>query len=76
MTTITVNIENREDLSLLKEMLSRFGLKFKVDEHTSQEVIYANLKKSLTEIQKWKQGKIELQNAKSAIEEIESELNA
>lgn len=32
MTTLTVNIDKEKDLSVLKEILDRFGLVYKVDE--------------------------------------------
>ena len=78
MTTLTVDIENDKDLPVLKEILTRFGLNYKVNEQaafTEKEAkLYKKLKKSFIEIKDWEAGNITLQDAKEAIKEIEAEL--
>lgn len=78
MTTLTVDIENEKDLRILKEILTRFGLSYKVDEQatiTEKDVkLYKKLKKTFTEIKDWETGKLMLQEAKEAIDEIKAEL--
>ncbi len=79
MTTLTVDIENDKDLPVLKEILTRFGLNYKVNPepvlNKDGDKLYKKLKKSFAEINDWEAGRIKLQNAKEAIKEIEAELN-
>lgn len=79
MTTLTVNIENKKDLPILKEILNRFGLQYKIDTDTelskNEEKLYKTLQKSFDEIKDWEKGKINLQSAKEALTEIETELD-
>ena len=79
MTTLTVDIENDKDLPVLKEILTRFGLNYKVSAEPAlnkhEAKLYKKLKKSFTEIRDWEAGKIKLQDAKEAVKEIEAELN-
>lgn len=79
MATLTVNIDNEKDLPVLQEILNRFGLKYKIDQQAelSQEgeVLYRQFKKTFKEIKDWEAGKVELQPAKEALAEIETELN-
>ena len=79
MTTLTVNIDNDKDLPVIKEILTRFGLNYKVDKSAGlgreEEKLSKKLKKSFAEIKDWEAGKTTLQNAKEAIREIEADLN-
>ena len=79
MTTLTVDIENEKDLRVLKEILTRFGLNYKINNgalHSKKEdKLYKKLKKSFVEIKEWEAGTVTLQDAKEAIKEIEAELN-
>jgi len=79
MTTLTVNIDNDKDLPVIKEILTRFGLNYKVDKgaalNREEEKLSKKLKKSFAEIKDWEAGKTTLQDAKEAISEIEAELN-
>lgn len=78
MTTLTVNIDNDKDLPVLKEILNRFGLRYKIDKQAGLdkdgEKLYKKLKQSFGEIKEWEAGNLKLQNAKDAIAEIEAEL--
>jgi hypothetical protein len=78
MTTLTVNIDNEKDLPVLKEILTRFGLNYKIDKATTLtkdgEKLLKKLKGSFTEIKDWEAGKITLQNANKTILDIEAEL--
>jgi len=79
MTTLIVNIDNDKDLPILKEILTRFGMNYKVDKNPasnkSADKLAKKLKQSFTEISDWEAGKAKLQNAKEAIKEIEADLN-
>jgi len=79
MTTLTVNIDNEKDLPVLKEILTRFGLNYKIDKTTGLnkdgDRLLKKLKGSFTEIKAWEAGQTNLQNAKEAITQIEAELN-
>ena len=79
MTTLTVDIKNEKDLPVLKEILSRFGLSYKVTDtpvlNKGDEQLYKKLKKSFAEIKDWEAGNIKLQDAREAVKEIEAELN-
>lgn len=79
MTTLTVNIENDKDLPVLKEILNRFGLKYKVDNQSELskdgEILYGRFKKTFEEIKDFEAGKVALKPAKQALAEIEAELN-
>ena len=79
MTTLTVDIDNEKDLPVIAEILTRFGLNYKVSEgpllNKSEDKLYKKLKKSFAEIKDWEAGKIQLQDAKTAVKEIEAELN-
>ncbi|MGV3763067.1 hypothetical protein [Parapedobacter sp.] len=79
MTTLLVNIDNEKDLPVLKEILNRFGLKYRVDQQAEltkeDEVLYQRFKKTFKEIKDWEAGKVKLQPAKQALAKIESELD-
>lgn len=79
MTTLTVNVDNEKDLPVLKEILNRFGLKYKVDKQAELskegEILYKRFKKTFKEVNDWETGKVKLQSAKEAMAEIEAELN-
>ena len=79
MAILTVNIDNERDLPVLKEILKRFGLKYKVEEQfgvaKEGEVLYERLKGTFQEINDWEAGSVNLQSAKDALSEIESELD-
>ncbi len=79
MTTLTINVDNEKDLPVLKEILNRFGLRYKVDKQAELseegEVLYKRFKKTFKEVKDWEDGKLKLQSAKEAMAEIEAELN-
>jgi len=79
MTTLTVNIDNEKDLPVLKEILTRLGLNYKIDKaialNKDGDKLLKKFKGSFTEIKDWEAGKTKLQNAKEAITQIEAELN-
>ena len=79
MTTLTVNIDNEKDLPVLTEILTRFGLNYKIDQTTvlnkDSDKLLKKLKGSFSEVKSWEAGEVKLQNAKEAIAQIEAELN-
>ena len=52
MAIVTINIDNEKDLSLIKEVLNRFDLRYKIDKQTTwerdEEKLYRKLKQSPT----------------------------
>ncbi len=79
MTTLTINVDNEKDLPVLKEILNRFGLKYKIDKRAELnkegEILYKRFKKTFKEVKDWEDGKVKLHSAKEAMTEIEAELN-
>ena len=79
MTTLTVDISEEKDLPVITEILTRFGLNYKIVKSAPvagpEEKLVKKLKKSFSEIKDWENGKVKLQNAREAIAEIEAELN-
>jgi len=76
MAILTVNIDNERDLPVLKEILNRFGLKYKVEKQaTDSAVLYDRFNETFKEINDWEAGRVDLQSSKEALAEIESELN-
>jgi hypothetical protein len=79
MTTLTGDIDNDKDLLVLKEILTRFGLNYKIIKDSAadkaEDKLLKRLKKSSIKINVREAGKIKLQVDKEAIAEIEAELN-
>ena len=79
MAILTVNIDNEKDLLILKEILKRFGLKYKVEKQSESargsEELYDRFKETFKEINDWEAGRVNLQSAEEALAQIESELN-
>lgn len=83
MTTLTVNINDKKTEKAIKAVLDAFGLDYNVDQNTktekrpltkAEQAMYKRLKRSFEEIKLYKEGKIELQNAKEALAELTAEL--
>ncbi|HVS90519.1 MAG TPA: hypothetical protein VHE59_00705 [Mucilaginibacter sp.] len=78
MATITVDIKEDKDLPIIKAILTRFGLTYKVVNgpgvNKAEEKLLKKLKQSFNEINDWEAGKVKLQNAQEAIAELEAEL--
>jgi hypothetical protein len=81
MTTLTVNIDNKKTEKAVKAVLDAFGLNYNIVQdadagparrplNKSEQVIYDRLKRSIEEINLYKQGKIELQNAREFLNEL------
>lgn len=77
MTTLTVNIEDKKTEKAIKAVLDAFGLDYNVAKDdtkrpfTKQEqVMYNRLKRSVKEIKLYKEGKIELQDAREFLNEL------
>ncbi|NGM61686.1 hypothetical protein G5B30_07115 [Sphingobacterium sp. SGG-5] len=79
MAILTVNIDNEKDLPILKEILKRFGLKYKVEKQSGVakegKELYDRFKETFQEINDWEAGRVDLQSAEEALAQIESELN-
>jgi hypothetical protein len=71
MTTLTVNILNENDLSVLQEILNRFGLAYTVD--TDKE--YAFSEDEIASLVKTKQDFIEGKTTARNWTDIEEDLN-
>jgi hypothetical protein len=79
MATLTVNIDNKKTEKAIKAVLDAFGLNYNIDQDSdsvtrplnkSEKVIYNRLKKSIEEINLYKEGKIGLQDAKEFLNEL------
>jgi hypothetical protein len=79
MTTLTVNIDNKKTEKAIKAVLDAFGLNYNIEQdadpakrplNKSEQVIYNRLKKSIKEINLYKEGKIELQSAREFLNEL------
>jgi hypothetical protein len=79
MTKLTVNIEDKKTEKAIKAILDAFDLNYNTERDTapanrplnkSEQVIYKRLKKSIDEINLYKDGKIELQSAKEFLNEL------
>jgi len=79
MTTLTVNIDNKKTEKAVKAVLDAFGLNYSVKQgagpagrplNKSEKVIYNSLKRSIVEINLYKEGKIKLQDASEFLNEL------
>ncbi|QEC77791.1 hypothetical protein [Mucilaginibacter ginsenosidivorax] len=77
MTTLTVNIEDKKTEKAIKAVLDAFGLDYNVAKDNtkrplskSEQVMYNRLKRSVKEINLYKEGKIELQDAREFLNEL------
>lgn len=77
MTTLTVNIEDKKTEKAIKAVLDAFGLDYNVAKDNAktpltkqEQVMYNRLKKTAEEINLYKQGKIELQDARDFLNEL------
>ena len=79
MTTLTVNIDNKKTEKAIKVVLDAFGLNYDIKQapepaqrplNKSEQVIYNRLKKSIEEINLYKEGKIKLQDAREFLNEL------
>ncbi|MDB5090341.1 MAG: hypothetical protein JWR09_4335 [Mucilaginibacter sp.] len=79
MTTLTVNIDNKESEKAVKAVLDALGLSYNVEPtpvdvqrplNKAEQRVYNNMKRSLEQIKLHQEGKIELKS----IEEVLAEL--
>lgn len=71
MTTLTVNIQNENDLPVLQEILNRFGLAYTVD--TDKEYVFSE--SEIASLIKTKQDFIEGKTTARNWTDIEDDLN-
>lgn len=80
MTTLTVNIDDKKTEKAIKAVLDAFGLDYNIKQDTnpvtrpltkSEQVMYNRLKRSVKQINLYKEGKIKLKT----IEEVLAELS-
>jgi GTP cyclohydrolase I len=85
MTRLTVDISNKKSEKAVKAVLEALGLSYDIEQYSNtakkplnkaEQRVYNNLKNSLTQIKLHQEGKIELQNAKEALAEIEASLKS
>jgi len=71
MTTFTVEIDKDKDLSALKEIAGKLGLKYQVDER--EGLLYTDDLKNMLDkrYQEFKDGAVELINAKESQKRIQ-----
>jgi hypothetical protein len=80
MTTLTVNINNKKTEKAVKAVLEALDLHYNITQgpestthqrlNKSEQEIYERLKKSAEEIKLYKEGKIQLQDAKDFLNEL------
>jgi len=77
MTTLTVNIEDKKTEKAIKAVLDAFGLDYNVAKDSakrpltkSEQVMYNRLKRSVKEINLYKEGKIELKTIEDVLAEL------
>ena len=79
MTTLTVNIDNKKSEKAVKAVLDALGLSYNVEAtpadtdrplNKSEQRLYNNLKKSFEEIRLHQEGKIELKDARTLLDEL------
>jgi hypothetical protein len=78
MTTLTVNIYDKKTEKALKVVLEALNLNYNIEQGPdsakpltkSEQLIYNRLKKSAKEISLYKEGKIELQDARTFLDEL------
>jgi uncharacterized pyridoxamine 5'-phosphate oxidase family protein len=79
MTTLTVNIDDKKAEKAVKAVLEALDLDYSVTQSTktlarslnkSEQAIFTSLKKSVEEIKLYKEGKIQLQNARDLLNEL------
>jgi len=85
MTRLTVDISSKKSEKAVKAVLEALGLSYDIEQYSNtakkslnkaEQRVYNNLKNSLTQIKLHQEGKIELQNAKEALAEIEASLKS
>lgn len=85
MTRLTVDISNKKSEKAVKAVLEALGLSYDIEQYNSstkkplnkaEQRVYNNLKNSFEQIKLHQQGKVELQNAKEALAEIEASLKS
>ena len=78
MTTLTVNIDNKKTEKAIKVVLDAFGLNYQIAQDTpltkAEQAMYGRLERSFKQIKLHQEGKIQLQDAKEALAELEAEL--
>jgi len=83
MTTLIVNIGNKKTEKAIRAVLDAFGIDYDVEQVAdsarrpltqSEQHLYKRLKNSFEQIKLHQEGKIKLQDARTALLEIESEL--
>lgn len=81
MTTFTVNVDDQQSEEVIKAFLDAMGLDYEIQiknkvEHQNStstmegQELFNRLKNALCEIKKWEKGEIELNDARSFINEL------
>lgn len=75
MTTVTLTIDNDNDLHILQEIFDRFGLKYQVEEETGTPVSNEDLKNLLAARQEYIDGKTTARDWHDIQQELNSEFD-
>ncbi|HEY8930766.1 MAG TPA: hypothetical protein VIM55_16295 [Mucilaginibacter sp.] len=80
MTTLTVNIDNKKSEKAVKAVLDALGLDYNIEPSKSDELnrplnkaeqrLYDGLKRSFEQIKLHKEGKLELKDARTFLDEL------
>jgi hypothetical protein len=77
MTTLTVNIEDKKTEKAIKAVLDAFGLNYDITKDAAkrpltkaEEVMYNRLKRSVKQVNLYKEGKIEMKTIEDVLAEL------
>jgi hypothetical protein len=78
MTTLTVNIEDKKTEKAIKAVLDAFGLEYNIEKpkpvapplSKKDQQMYDRLKRSVEQINLYKEGKVDFQSARDFLNEL------
>lgn len=79
MSTLTVNINDKKSEKVIKAVLDALGLNYNIEQepnpnkrplNESEQLMYNRLKKSAKQIKDYKEGKIEVRDARTLLDEL------
>lgn len=78
MTTLKIDIENEQDISAIKEILSKFNVSYQVENKKTLSgnslELYEDLKLALQQIQLHQTGQVQLKTLKQGLADLKNEL--
>lgn len=78
MTTLKIDIENEQDISAIKEILSKFNVSYQVENQKvlsgSSLELYEDLKSALQQVRLHQNGHVKLKTLKQGLADLKNEL--